>query len=82
VGYATGQLFLPLVIAAAILGGAGSPAGAAAAALLMGVVTEVVSAYGGSQYSTVAGFGILVLVLLCRPGSVAGGQSRETRLTL
>jgi branched-chain amino acid transport system permease protein/neutral amino acid transport system permease protein len=82
VGYASGELFLPLVLAAAILGGAGSPGGAVAAALLMGIVTEVVSAYGGPQYSTVAGFAILVLVLLGRPGSVIGGQSRETRLTL
>lgn len=82
VGYATGQQFLPLVIAAAILGGAGSPVGAVGAAVLMGVVTEVVAAYGGSQYSTVAGFGILVLVLILRPGSLMGGQSRETRLTL
>lgn len=82
VGYATGQLFLPLVIAAAILGGAGSPGGAIAAALLMGVVTEVVSAYGGPQYSTVAGFAILVVVLLCRPRSVLGGAARETRVTL
>jgi branched-subunit amino acid ABC-type transport system permease component len=48
----------------------------------MGVVTEVVSAYGGPQYSTVAGFGILVLVLLCRPASLLGSQARETRLTL
>lgn len=82
VGYATGQLFLPLVIAAAILGGAGSPGGAIAAAFLMGVVTEVVSAYGGPQYSTVAGFSILVVVLLCRPRSVIGSTARETRLTL
>lgn len=82
VGYATGQLFLPLVIAAAILGGAGSPGGAIAAALLMGVVTEVVAAYGGPQYSTVAGFAILVVVLLCRPRSVLGGAARETRVTL
>jgi len=82
VGYASGQQFLPLVIAAAILGGAGSPAGAVAAAVLMGVVTETVAAYGGPQYSTVAGFGILVLVLILRPGTVVGSQARETRLTL
>lgn len=82
VGYDTGQLFLPLVLAAAILGGAGSPAGAVAAALLMGIVTQVVSAFGGSQYSTVAGFAILIVVLLSRPSSVIGGQARETRLTL
>lgn len=82
VGYSTGELFLPLVIAAAILGGAGSPGGAVAASVLTGVVTEIVSAYGGPQYSTIAGFGILVLVLLCRPRSVLAGQARETRLTL
>ena len=70
------------MIAAAILGGAGSPVGAFVASLIMGIVTEVVSAFGGSAYSTVAGFGILVLVLLSRPSSVRGGQSGEVRLTL
>jgi branched-subunit amino acid ABC-type transport system permease component len=82
VGYTTGQLFLPLVIAAAILGGAGSPAGAFVASLIMGVVTEVVAAFGNAAYSTVAGFGILVLVLLSRPGTVRGGQAGHTQLTL
>lgn len=75
IGYTTGQLFLPLVIAAAILGGAGSPVGAVLASVIMGVGTEVVSAYGGSAYSTIAGFGILVLVLLARPSSLKGGQA-------
>jgi branched-chain amino acid transport system permease protein/neutral amino acid transport system permease protein len=82
VGYTTGQLFLPLVIAAAILGGAGSPIGAFVASLIMGVVTEVVAAFGNAAYSTVAGFGILVLVLLSRPGTVRGGQTGHTQLTL
>lgn len=82
VGYTTGQLFLPLVVAAAILGGAGSPVGAVVASLIMGVVTEVVAAFGSEAYSTVAGFGILVLVLLSRPGSVRGGQEGHTQLTL
>ena len=82
VGYTTGQLFLPLVIAAAILGGAGSPIGAVIASLIMGVVTEVVAAFGSDSYSTVAGFGILVLVLLSRPGSVRGGETGNTQLTL
>lgn len=81
IGYTTGQLFLPLVIAAAILGGAGSPVGAALASVIMGVVTEVVAAYGNSAYSTIAGFGILVVVLLSRPSSVSGGQG-EAQLTL
>ena len=82
IGYTTGQLFLPLVIAAAILGGAGSPMGAVLASLIMGIVTEAVSAYGGSAYSEVAGFAILIIVLLSRPSSVRGGQSGETQLTL
>ncbi len=82
IGYTTGQLFLPLVIAAAILGGAGSPVGAVLASLIMGIVTEAVSAYGGSAYSTVAGFAILIIVLLSRPSTVRVGQSGETQLTL
>jgi branched-chain amino acid transport system permease protein/neutral amino acid transport system permease protein len=82
VGYTTGQLFLPLVVAAAILGGAGSPLGAVAASLIMGIVTEIVAAFGSEAYSTVAGFGILVIVLLSRPGAVRGGQTGHTQLTL
>ena len=82
VGYTTGQLFLPLVVSAAILGGAGSPVGAVLASLIMGVVTEVVSAFGSAAYSTVAGFGILVIVLLSRPSSVRGGQAGHEQLTL
>jgi branched-chain amino acid transport system permease protein/neutral amino acid transport system permease protein len=82
VGYTTGQLFLPLVVAAAILGGAGSPVGAVVASLIMGIVTEIVAAFGSEAYSTVAGFGILVLVLLSRPGTVRGGQAGHTQLTL
>lgn len=82
VGYTTGQLFLPLVVAAAILGGAGSPLGALLASLIMGIVTEVVAAFGSEAYSTVAGFGILVLVLLSRPSTVRGGQAGHTQLTL
>ena len=82
IGYTTGQLFLPLVVAAAILGGAGSPVGAVVASLIMGIVTEVVAAFGSEAYSTVAGFGILVIVLLSRPGTVRGGQTGHTQLTL
>jgi branched-subunit amino acid ABC-type transport system permease component len=81
IGYSTGELALPLVIAAAILGGAGSPTGAVLAALLMGIVTQVVAAYGGSLYSTAAGFGILVVVLLSRPSAVLTKQANQ-ELTL
>jgi branched-subunit amino acid ABC-type transport system permease component len=77
IGYSTGELFLPLVIAAAILGGAGSPTGAVLAALLMGIITQVVSAYGNASYSTAAGFGILVIVLLSRPSAVLSKGANE-----
>ena len=82
IGYSTGELFLPLVVAAALLGGAGSPRGAVFSALLMGIVTQVVAAYGQPAYSTVAGFAVLVIVLLARPGAIAGGQGAEAQVTL
>ncbi|MGH7704539.1 MAG: branched-chain amino acid ABC transporter permease [Candidatus Dormibacteria bacterium] len=81
VSYGTGELFLPLVIAAAILGRVGSMWGAAGASLIMGVVTEVVAGLGQGGYSTVAGFAILILVLLLRPGAVFGG-SEDRQLVL
>lgn len=81
IGYSTGELFLPLVVAAALLGGAGSPRGAVVAALVMGIVTQVVAAFGQPAYSTVAGFAVLVIVLLARPGVIAHGTS-EGELTL
>jgi len=82
IGYTTGELFLPLVIAAAILGGAGSPRGAVLAALLMGIVTQVFAAYGNASYSTAAGFAILVIVLVSRPSAVLSkGENEELALS-
>ncbi len=78
VDYTTGELFLPLIIAAAILGGVGSLKGAVGASLVIGIVTEVVAGLGAGGYSTVAGFAILVVVLLIRPGAViAGDEDRQ-----
>ena len=78
----TGTDFLPLLLAAAILGRAGSVAGAVVASLAIGISTEVVAAVGGSGYSTIAGFGILVLVLILRPGGVTSGLALKTEATL
>lgn len=77
-----GTDFLPLVLAAAILGRAGSTRGAVAAALVLGVVTEEVAAFGGAAYGTVAGFGILALVLLTRPAALAGQTAGNAEVTL
>ncbi|HLH66769.1 MAG TPA: branched-chain amino acid ABC transporter permease [Solirubrobacteraceae bacterium] len=65
----SGLDFLVLVIAAAMLGGAGSPAGAVLAALVVGIASEVVAAIGGSYYSDAAGLAILALVLVLRPAA-------------
>lgn len=77
-----GNDFLAPVLAAAILGGAGSPGGAVVASLLIGMATEIVSAFGGSAYSQVAGFAILLLVLVSRPQNVMGEISKKLEVTV
>jgi branched-subunit amino acid ABC-type transport system permease component len=77
-----GTTFLPLVLAAAILGKAGSTRGAVVAALLLGLVTEEVSAWGGAPYASVAGFGILAIVLATRPAALAGQAAAKTEITV
>jgi branched-subunit amino acid ABC-type transport system permease component len=70
--------FLVLVIAAALLGGAGSMTGAVIASLVVGIATEVVAAIGGSYYSQAAGLGILAVVLLVRSSSrTVAGVTRD-----
>ncbi len=78
----TGANFLPLVLGAAILGRAGSTVGAVVAALAMGMATEIAGAFGGSAYSTVAGFGLLAIVLLTRPGGLIGDTLLKEEVTL
>ena len=63
----TGSDFLIVVIAAAVVGGIGSPRGALLGALLIGVVTEVGAAYWDPQLKDVLAFAVLILVLLVRP---------------
>lgn len=70
--------FVVLVIAAALLGGAGSMTGAVIASLVVGVATEVVAAVGGSYYSQASGLGILAIVLIARPSSrTVAGTTRD-----
>jgi branched-subunit amino acid ABC-type transport system permease component len=79
---AVGTSFLPLVLAAAILGKAGSTRGAVLASLLLGLVTEEVGALGGAEYAQVAGFGILAIVLATRPAALAGQATVRTEITV
>lgn len=63
----TGSEFLIVIIAAAVLGGVGSPRGAVLGALVVGVVTEIGAAYWNPELKDVLAFGVLIAVLLIRP---------------
>jgi branched-subunit amino acid ABC-type transport system permease component len=78
----SGLDFVVLVIAAALLGGAGSPAGAVLAALVVGIASEVVAAVGGSYYSDAAGLAILALVLVLRPAARSGSAASRDEVTV
>jgi branched-subunit amino acid ABC-type transport system permease component len=78
----TGLDFLVLVIAAALLGGAGSPIGAVVAALVVGIATEVVAAIGGQYYSEAVGLAILALVLIVRPSARTWGGAIRDEVTV
>ena len=74
----TGSDFLVVIIAAAMLGGVGRPAGAMLGALVLGLVTEVSAAFISPSYKELFAFVVLVIVLLVRPTGLlsqyAGGQ--------
>lgn len=65
--YSSWELFFPLIIAAAVVGGVGRPGGAVAGAFLIGLVTALASAVISSAYEDVIALGVLVAVLLVRP---------------
>jgi len=66
----TGQGFLLVIVAAAVLGGVGRPYGAMLGALVVGLVTEVSAIVIPPEDKSVASFAILVLVLLWRPQGI------------
>ena len=65
--YNSWENFLPLIIAAAIVGGIGSPGGAMAGAVLIGVVSSVASGFLTPVYQDVIALSILVVAMLVRP---------------
>lgn len=81
---ATASSFLVVIIAAAVLGGAGDVYGAMIAAVIIGEAIAISSLWIPS-YSTVTAFVLLVIVLLVRPegirtivtGSRSGGGGRR-----
>jgi branched-subunit amino acid ABC-type transport system permease component len=66
----TGNAFLVMVIAAAILGGVGQPYGAMLGALTIGMVSEVATVFVNPGYKDLIAFLILVIVLLARPQGI------------
>ena len=62
---------------AAVLGGLDSPAGAVVGGLLLGLCLSFVSGYVGSELVPMAALGVLMAVLLIRPGGLMGSSAER-----
>lgn len=71
----TGNSFLVIIIAAAVLGGVGQPYGAMAGALVIGIGSELAAAIISPDVKDVFAFLILVIILLVRPAGIFVGLS-------
>jgi branched-subunit amino acid ABC-type transport system permease component len=69
-GPGTGFGFLLVTITAAVAGGLGRPYGTFGGALIVGLVVQIAGAYTSSAYQLVYAFGLLVILLLIRPGGL------------
>lgn len=69
------DLLLP-AFAATILGGIGNPAGAVLGAFIVSVAQELSTYVVSDNYKQMIAFGILILVLLWRPGGLFGRKGR------
>ena len=67
------NLILPL-FAATILGGIGKPYGAIAGGMVIGIATELSTAFVLPAYKPAVAFAIMVLVLVVKPSGIFGGQ--------
>lgn len=76
----TGDDFLVIIVAAAMLGGVGRATGAMVAAVVLGVVTEVAAGYINPSFKEVIAFGVLVVVLLVRPQGLFAQAGAEREL--
>ena len=65
--------------AAAVLGGFDSLAGAVIGGLLMGVFEQMLSGYAGTMFQDIAGFAVIIVVLLVRPSGLFGSKE-QTRV--
>ncbi len=62
------------IIAAAIVGGLGSPLGAAAGALIIGLAEELTVAFLSPTYKGAVGFAVIAIVLILRPQGLLGDK--------
>ncbi|KIZ47866.1 MULTISPECIES: branched-chain amino acid ABC transporter permease [Rhodopseudomonas] len=62
------------IIAAAIVGGLGSPVGAAAGAVIIGLAEELTVAFLSPTYKGAVGFAVIALVLMLRPQGLLGDK--------
>lgn len=75
--FTLGSSFLIVMIAAAVVGGVGQPYGAMLGGILIGIATQVGSAYWNPVYSDVIAFVLLIIMLLVRPTGLLGVQARR-----
>lgn len=66
--------------AAAVIGGLTSPAGAVAGGLVIGVVEAYATGYLSSDYKDTLTFGLLLVVVLIRPGGLLRGRAEADRV--
>ena len=67
-----GMIILVKSFAAAILGGFTSLIGAVIGGMLMGIFEQMLGGYVGTKFQDIAGFAVIILVLLIRPSGLFG----------
>jgi branched-chain amino acid transport system permease protein len=60
--------------AAAVLGGLDSLVGAVIGGLLLGVFEQLLAGYVGTMFHSIAGFAVIIIVLLFRPNGILGSK--------
>ncbi len=71
-GFVSGQTFIVSAFVAAVLGGLGAVWMAALGGLALGIIESIIGSTSISNYTDAALFVVLILVLLFRPGGLAG----------
>jgi branched-subunit amino acid ABC-type transport system permease component len=78
----TGNSFLVIIIAAAVLGGVGQPYGAMVGALVIGVGAELAATIISPDLKDVFAFLTLVVILLVRPGGIFSGVASQREVVV